>query len=103
MNTIQNLQLSTILLISIAGLLSYVLRKVPGYLIAFVKSNFIVTINVITGTDANRILADYVLQWYMNTTHANKLRAFALEPNIQDRLNRTRSLNSNPNLEKEIC
>jgi len=99
---IQNIQLSTILMITVAGILSFFMRRVPGYILQFIKSNFVVTIDITSANDANRVLSDSILQWFMAMECSKRVRVFILEPNIADRLNRSRTGSEVDKLKKQV-
>lgn len=77
-----------LLYLSLAGIVSFALRRIPGQLYILFKSQFTITLRMDATNEASGLMAQSFLIWYMNTKYAKNTRRFILEPSTADVYNR---------------
>lgn len=77
-----------LLYLSLAGIVSFALRKIPGQLYILFKSQFTASLRMDATNEASGVMAQAFLIWYMNTKYAKNTRRFILEPSAGDVYNR---------------
>ena len=67
------------------GIISVLMRKIPGKIYSLIKSFFVITLTVNTVNPANAAIMDSVIYWYMNTKYSERSKKFLLEATPNNR------------------
>lgn len=75
----------TVLMLSGAGLLTFMVRRLPGRIWRFLLSRFTVSVTLHTADVASHVITESFFSWYMKHPSAKHMRRFTFDSNARER------------------